>query len=242
MTELEMERIYTIPLRKVKAGSRNKMANRAVREVREFLTRHMKSEDVWLDAAVNEAIWARGMYTVPSKLRVRAVKFDDGVVEVSLPEEEATTSIRSTLKEEREAKAPILAREVEEEDLEEAAEEAGIEAVPEGDTDEATRGGAEGSIEAEPETAEIEAEPEAGEIEAEPEAAEEATGQADIEVPEKGEKPSKDADQAAKKAEAKAEEEAQKAEAKQAKKSAKEGMADESTKDQDRPDTSSKQN
>lgn len=213
MTELEMERIYTIPLRKVKAGSRNKMANRAVREVREFLTRHMKSEDVWLDAAVNEAIWARGMYTVPSKLRVRAVKFDDGVVEVSLPEEEATTSIRSTLKEEREAKAPILAREVGEEDLEEAAAEAGIEA-----------------------------EPETAEIEAEPEAAEEATGQADVEVPAKGEEPTKDADLAAKKAEAKADEEAEKAEAKQAKKSAKEGMADESRKDQDQPDTSAKQN
>lgn len=144
MSELELERIYTIPLRKVKAGSRNKMANRAVREVRSFLSRHMKSDDIWIDDAVNHALWARGMYTVPSKLRVRAVKFDDGVVEVSLPDEEATTSIRDTLREERESRTPVLAG------VPEGAELPGMEAE-------------------ETETGEIEAEPETGEIDAVPE-------------------------------------------------------------------------
>jgi ribosomal protein L31E len=37
MAETELERIYTIPLRKVKASSRNGRADRAVREVRSFL-------------------------------------------------------------------------------------------------------------------------------------------------------------------------------------------------------------
>lgn len=145
----ELERIYTIPLRDVKAASRNKAANRAVRAVRTYLSKHMKSEDVWLDAAVNEALWAHGMYKIPSKIRVRAVKFEDGVVEVSLPEEEATTSIREQLREERESKTPILPSPTEE-DAEELAGESA-------------------EIEAEPETAEIEAEEEKAEIEAEAE-------------------------------------------------------------------------
>jgi large subunit ribosomal protein L31e len=130
LAENELERIYTIPLRDVKHGSRNKMTNRAVREVRSFLTRHMKSEDIWIDDAVNRAIWANGMYKVPSKLRVRAVRFQDGVVEVSLPEEERSDSIRAQLKEERESKAPILPAAPAE--AEEETTEAGeIEAEPE---------------------------------------------------------------------------------------------------------------
>ena len=154
MSELELERIYTIPLREVKAGSRNKAANRAVRAVRTFLSKHMKSEDIWLDAAVNERLWAHGMYKIPSKIRVRAVKFDDGVVEVSLPEADATTSIRQTLKEERESHTPVLATTTE--DAAEALEglaaegetdgEAEIEAVPEDSAD-----GSEATIEATPE-------------------------------------------------------------------------------------------
>ena len=132
MADQELERIYTIPLRKVKAGSQNKMTNRAVREVKSFLTRHMKSSDIWIDDAVNQAIWAHGMYTIPSKLRVRAVKFGDGVVEVSLPEEEASASIRAKLKEERESKAPILPTPAAEEGEGEGPAPAGeIEAEPE---------------------------------------------------------------------------------------------------------------
>lgn len=128
MADNELERIYTIPLRDAKHGSRNKMANRAVREVRTFLNRHMKSDTIWIDDAVNRAIWAHGMYKVPSKIRVRAVKFEDGVVEVSLPEEEASTSIRRQLAEERESKAPVAPELPMEEEKVEAGE---IEATPE---------------------------------------------------------------------------------------------------------------
>jgi large subunit ribosomal protein L31e len=170
MADNELERIYTIPLRKVKAGSRNGRTDRAVRQVRAFLTQHMKSEDIWIDDAVNRAIWARGKYNVPSKLRVRAVKFDDGVVEVSLPEEDAMTSIRAALKEERESKAPILPTpEAEGDEEEEESETAEIEAEPE-----------------EKETAEIEAEPEG------PEAEPEAEGESGSETKTKGSAPEAD--------------------------------------------------
>ena len=86
----ELERIYTIPLRNAYLKApRPKRANRAISEIKTFLARHMKSEEekVWLDNPVNEAVWSRGIQKPPRSLRVKAIRFDDGVVEVSLPEE-----------------------------------------------------------------------------------------------------------------------------------------------------------
>jgi large subunit ribosomal protein L31e len=106
----ELERVYTIPLRKTKDLVRSRRADLAVRDVKRFLSRHMKSESIWIDASVNETLWARGKFTIPSRIRVRATRFDDGVVEVTLPESTATGSIRDTLQVRREkaAEAPVL--------------------------------------------------------------------------------------------------------------------------------------
>ncbi|MES2153795.1 MAG: 50S ribosomal protein L31e [bacterium] len=109
-TTTELERIYTIPLRDTKDLVRSRRADLAVRDVKRFLSRHMKSDDIWLDNEVNELIWARGKYTIPSRVRVRATRFSDGVVEVTLPEAAHAGSIRSEIAERREkaAEAPIL--------------------------------------------------------------------------------------------------------------------------------------
>ena len=106
----ELERIYTIPLRKTKDLVRSRRADLAIRDVKRFLSRHMKSETIWLDASVNEALWSKGKFTIPSRIRVRATRFNDGVVEVTLPESTATGSIRDTLQVRREkaAEAPVL--------------------------------------------------------------------------------------------------------------------------------------
>ncbi len=110
-TVSELERIYTIPLRKAHHGTRTKRANRAVRDVRAFLTRHMKSEQIWLAGEVNEALWSRGKYTIPSRIRVRATRFSDGVVEVTLPDSSADGSIREAIavRQEKAAETPVLA-------------------------------------------------------------------------------------------------------------------------------------
>ena len=98
----ELERIYTIPLRDAKDLVRSRRANNAVRDVRRFLTRHMKTEDVWLDNEVNELLWARGKFRIPSRIRVRATRFSDGVVEVTLPETTHTGSVRTEIADRRE--------------------------------------------------------------------------------------------------------------------------------------------
>jgi len=110
----EIEKIYIIPLKKTNFRAA-KAAPTAVKRVKTYLTKHMKVEDdkIWMDSSLNEALWAKGKYKIPSKIRVKAVKFDDGVVEVSLPELEYKKSRRELLKEEKEKKTPILRREEE---------------------------------------------------------------------------------------------------------------------------------
>jgi len=123
----EIERIYVIPLKKTGYKS-SKAAPTAVKRVKNYLTRHMKVEEknIWIDDSLNNALWSKGKYDMPSKIRVKAVKFDDGVVEAYLPELEFKKSRRELLKEEREKKEPILRRE--EMDMEEGeGEESGTE-------------------------------------------------------------------------------------------------------------------
>ena len=83
----ETERIITIPLRATKMAPRTRRAKRAIKEIRENIMRHMKvpEDKVWIDTSLNEKIWERGIQNPPSKISVKAVKFDDGLVEVSLP-------------------------------------------------------------------------------------------------------------------------------------------------------------
>jgi len=85
----EEERIITIPLKVTKAAPRTKKAEKAVAEIRDHVAKHMKAkvEDVWIDQKLNEKVWDHGMQKPPAKIRVKAVKFEDGLVEVSLPEE-----------------------------------------------------------------------------------------------------------------------------------------------------------
>jgi large subunit ribosomal protein L31e len=83
---MPVERVYVIPLSRAKRAPRYKRTNRAVKLVREFLSRHMKSDQIKIDRALNQKLWARGARKPPSRVRVRAVKQDDGTVQASLAE------------------------------------------------------------------------------------------------------------------------------------------------------------
>jgi len=79
----DTERVYTIPLKDTMRVPRYRRSNRAIKEVRSYLAKHMKTseEDVKIDQSLNEIIWARGDSKPPLRVRVRAVKFEDGGVE-----------------------------------------------------------------------------------------------------------------------------------------------------------------
>jgi large subunit ribosomal protein L31e len=82
------ERIYTVPLGRAWVAPRYRRAEKAVTILRKFVQRHMKPEEMVIDPAVNEAIWARGITNPPRKIRVRLSKDDEGFVTVSLAEAE----------------------------------------------------------------------------------------------------------------------------------------------------------
>jgi large subunit ribosomal protein L31e len=79
--EVVEEKTYTIPLRHVWVVTpRGKRAPRAVRDVRDFVSRHMKAEDVAISNEINSAIWSRSINKPPRKITVRAVKDKEGKV------------------------------------------------------------------------------------------------------------------------------------------------------------------
>jgi len=79
----------TIPLRAAWNVPRTRRANRAMTEVRKHVARHMKmddDEDLWIDEAVNHAIWARGMQHPPRKIKVICTREERFPIEVKLLE------------------------------------------------------------------------------------------------------------------------------------------------------------
>ena len=83
----DLEREFVIPLRASQhAPSRRRRAGHCLETVRRFIVRHMKGrpEDVWIDPRLNEHIWERGIQHIPSQVRVKAIRFEDGLIEVDL--------------------------------------------------------------------------------------------------------------------------------------------------------------
>lgn len=87
MADKLKEQVYIIPLGKVRRVPRWRRSAKAIKDIREFLGHHMKSEDVKLDATINEKVWSRGSQKPPARIRVRAMKLEDGQVQAELAEE-----------------------------------------------------------------------------------------------------------------------------------------------------------
>lgn len=95
----EIERVFTVPLTVTRQVPRTKRAPRAIKEIKEYVLKHMADKssdedeektaknDVWVDYKLNELIWAKGIENPPRKVRVKAIRFEDGLIEVSLPED-----------------------------------------------------------------------------------------------------------------------------------------------------------
>jgi len=87
MVESLKEQLYVIPLRDAKRAPCWKRSSKAIKDIRTFLKKHMKTDDVRLDKSINEKVWERGSEKPPQKIRVRAMKFEDGQVQAELAEE-----------------------------------------------------------------------------------------------------------------------------------------------------------
>jgi len=102
------EKIFTIPLREAFELERQKRAKNASKIVRAFLIKHMKTEKINIGKSINEAIWKRGIYKPPRKVRVHVLKEEDKVyaellgVEIKTPSKEELKKKEEKKKEKKE--------------------------------------------------------------------------------------------------------------------------------------------
>jgi large subunit ribosomal protein L31e len=82
--EIVEERVYTVPLERAWISPRKKHSPRAMRILRSFVMKHMKtdSDSIKITNEVNEKIWKRGIEKPPRKVRVRITKNSEGIVTV----------------------------------------------------------------------------------------------------------------------------------------------------------------
>ena len=89
------EKLFTIPLRKefLKAPI-YKRSSKAVRAVKQFIVRHLKTKEVNVGSQLNLHIWSRGKSNPPTRVKVHAMVRDGiGFVElVDIPFAEAKES------------------------------------------------------------------------------------------------------------------------------------------------------
>lgn len=93
--DIEEERVYTIPLKRAWVSKRVARSPKAMKVLKSFVTKHMKSDEVKIDSSLNSIIWARGIESPPRKVRVRVTKDKEGVVNVYPLEEKKTLSKES---------------------------------------------------------------------------------------------------------------------------------------------------
>ena len=130
------EREYIVPLRKgwLKVP-KYKRASKAVKTLKQFMAKHMKVYDrdlkkVKIDIILNNEIRFRGMKKPPAKIKVKARKFDDGIVKVELvqiPKHIEFARLREKKKLEKTEKIKKPKEKVEEEKIEEIKNEEKVE-------------------------------------------------------------------------------------------------------------------
>ncbi len=80
-----LERVYNVPLRKeYQKSPRWRRTKKAVNALREFLQKHMKSEEVKLGKELNELLWQHGIRNPPHHVKVTATKDEKGIVRAEL--------------------------------------------------------------------------------------------------------------------------------------------------------------
>ena len=81
--EIVEERVYIVPLWKVRSTGRGlHRTKKAVRFLRDFISRHMKNPNVKISTQVNEEIWKRGIRNPPRRIKVKVVKTSEDIIYV----------------------------------------------------------------------------------------------------------------------------------------------------------------
>ena len=82
-----LERVYNVPLRREFLKVANwRRTEKAVKALRQFIAKHMKSDNIILGRYVNKELWKNGIKNPPHHVKISAKKDDKGKVVVELAE------------------------------------------------------------------------------------------------------------------------------------------------------------
>lgn len=120
MVEEKVERIYTVPLGKAYDHVRTRRTPKAVKLLRQFVSRHMKTEldNVLLSNKVNSYLWEHSIQRPPRRVKVRVIKIA-GLTKIYLPEEETDEERKAKSDKEIKEQAEKLKKEAEKKKKEE---------------------------------------------------------------------------------------------------------------------------
>lgn len=98
--KIVIERMYNVPLRKgFQKAPKYRRAKKATNVLREFLAKHMKSDNIKIGRFLNMAMWERGIKNPPHHIKVNVTKNSEGVVKAEL--------VGAKIEKKAAAKAPI---------------------------------------------------------------------------------------------------------------------------------------
>ena len=106
----KIERTYVVNLRKeIIKAPRYKKSKKAITSLKEFLKRHMKSDDIKIGNYLNQYLWQNGPKNPPTRIEIKVTKEDEKVFAelASAPVEEK--------KEEKKEKKKIIEKKEEKE-------------------------------------------------------------------------------------------------------------------------------
>lgn len=109
--KIVLERVYNVPLRKkYRRAPRWKRTNRAVKAVREFVIKNMKSDSIKIGKYANLELWKHGIRNPPHHIKVICKKDEDGMVNVELvgaPEEKPKKQKKAKKEKEEEVEIKV---------------------------------------------------------------------------------------------------------------------------------------
>ena len=83
--KMVIERTYNVPLRNGFINTaKYKKTKKATATLKEFLAKHMKSQNVLIGKNLNKALWQHGIKNPPHHIKVTVIKEDDGTVKAEL--------------------------------------------------------------------------------------------------------------------------------------------------------------
>lgn len=102
-----IERTYNVPLRREYLKSPlYKRSKKAVTALRQFISKHMKSDNVKISKDVNDLVWKHGIKNPPHHIKVDVVKDNEGLVNVYLEGKKPKAEVKKGKKKTEKNKVP----------------------------------------------------------------------------------------------------------------------------------------